>query len=111
MSVYVDDMRAPYGRLIMCHMVSDDPTHAELHDMADKIGVARKWFQGDHYDICLSKRAKAVQFGAVECTMEDASRITVPRRLDARADAWEAKGDHEMAAKCREHAREIRERE
>lgn len=64
MSVYVDDMRAPFGRLIMCHMVADD--EAELHEMADRIGIARKWFQGDHYDVCLSKRAAAVRFGAKE---------------------------------------------
>lgn len=75
MSVFVDDMRAPYGRLIMCHMIAD--TEAELHVMARRIGVARKWFQDPrtmrgvshpHYDICLSKRALAVSFGAVEIT-------------------------------------------
>ena len=58
MTVYVDDMRAPFGRLVMCHMIADTP--AELHAMADRIGVARKWFQnkgsGPHYDIALSKR-------------------------------------------------------
>ena len=64
MTVYVDNMRAPFGRLIMCHMLAD--TEAELHAMAARIGVARKWYQGDHYDICLSKRAAAVRFGAVE---------------------------------------------
>ena len=53
MSVYVDNMRAPYRRMIMCHMIAD--TEAELHAMADSIGVARKWYQGDHYDICLAK--------------------------------------------------------
>jgi hypothetical protein len=61
-SVYVDDMRARYGRMIMCHMLADTP--AELHAMADRIGVARRWFQNKastpHYDIALSKRALAV---------------------------------------------------
>lgn len=59
MTVYVDDMRANFGRMIMCHMVADD--EGELHAMADKIGVARRWYQGDHYDIALVKRAKAVE--------------------------------------------------
>ena len=43
--VYVDDYNAPYGRMTMCHMMAD--TLEELHAMADKIGIARKWFQ-DH---------------------------------------------------------------
>lgn len=79
MAVYVDDMRAPFGRLIMCHMVAD--TEAELHAMADKIGVDRKWYQYPkksrypHYDIALSKRALAVQAGAQEIRWRDAPAI------------------------------------
>lgn len=79
MSVYVDDMRAPFGRLIMCHMVAD--TEAELHAMADRIGVDRKWYQYPkksrypHYDIALSKRALAVEAGAKEIRWRDAPAI------------------------------------
>lgn len=73
MAVYVDDMRARYRRMIMCHMVAD--TEVELHAMADAIGVARRWHQGDHYDICLSKRKQAVAAGAVEITWRQASAI------------------------------------
>ena len=78
MSVYVDDMHAPYGRLIMCHMLAD--TDAELHAMADRIGVARKWHQGDHYDIALSKRRLAIKFGAVEITALAAGIMAMHRR-------------------------------
>lgn len=71
MSVYVDDMQAPFGRMVMCHMAAD--TTAELLTMADRIGVARRWLQRsrtdrEHFDICLSKRAMAVRSGAIEVT-------------------------------------------
>lgn len=82
MTVYVDNMRAPFGRMVMCHMIAD--SEAELHAMADKIGVARKWFQkkasGDHYDIALSKRAMAVQNGAVEITLRQCAAMCYRRR-------------------------------
>ena len=78
MTVYVDDMNASFGRMIMCHMIAD--TEDELHAMADKIGVARKWYQKDHYDISLSKRAEAVRLGAVEITFRDAGLMMMDRR-------------------------------
>jgi len=79
MPVYVDDMRAPFGRMVMCHMVAD--TLDELHAMADRIGVARRWYQGPpktrhpHYDIALSKRALAVAAGAQEIRWRDTPDI------------------------------------
>lgn len=79
MVCYVDDMQAPYGRMTMCHMIGD--TDEELHAMALKIGVHRRWFQGDHYDICKSKRALAVQHGAQEITWRQASCMMMFRRF------------------------------
>jgi len=78
MTVYVDEMRARYGRMIMCHMLSD--SESELHAMADRIGVARKWYQGDHYDIALSKRALAIKNGAVVVTRRQLGRMLLNRR-------------------------------
>lgn len=78
MTVYVDDMRA-------CHMIAD--TDDELHAMADRIGVARKWHQSppkashSHYDICLSKRAQAVAAGAIEITWKQAACMAHRRRV------------------------------
>lgn len=82
MTVYVDDMRAPFGRLIMCHMVAD--TSEELLEMADKIGVARKWIQypntgKEHFDIALSKRKLAVEHGAVEITWKELGKAVMDR--------------------------------
>lgn len=67
MSVYVDEAVWPFGRMTMCHMLAD--TDEELHAMAQKIGVARRYHQSrrySHYDICKSKRALAVANGAIE---------------------------------------------
>ena len=77
MTVYVDAARWPLGRMLMCHMMSEDLE--ELHAMADTIGVARKHFQGDHYDVCKSKRELALRNGAVEGTGRD--MIAIRRKL------------------------------
>ena len=72
MTVYVDDAYIPYGRMKMCHMIAD--TEEELHDMADKVGLKREWFQNTsrpHYDVGMGKRAIAVQNGAVETTTRE----------------------------------------
>lgn len=67
----------------MCHMIAD--TERELHAMADKIGVARRWYQvqasAPHYDICRSKRALAVKLGAVE--IEDVKLVELIRAMRA----------------------------
>lgn len=83
MTVFVDDMKAPFGRMLMCHMVADSTE--ELLAMADRIGVARKWLQkpgapSEHFDICMAKRADAVAAGAVEVTMRDAARLVAAKR-------------------------------
>lgn len=83
MSVYVDEPVYAYRRMLMCHMLAD--TLDELHAMADRIGVARRWYQGPpttrtpHYDICKSKRALAVQHGAVE--VDRRRMVEIRRRL------------------------------
>ncbi|TXG96146.1 MAG: DUF4031 domain-containing protein [Nevskiaceae bacterium] len=83
MSVYVDPPVWPFGRMLMCHLTADSLD--ELHGMADRIGVARKWFQSKtrypHYDICKSKRALAVQAGAIEVSSKEL--VLVAKRLRA----------------------------
>ncbi len=85
MTVYVDDMRAPFSRMIMCHLVAD--TDEELHAMADAIGVARRWHQKpdtvhSHYDICQSKRVLAVKLGAVQIKRKELGEL-IQRKRDA----------------------------
>jgi hypothetical protein len=84
MAVYVDDMNASFGRMKMSHMLAD--TDEELHAMAARIGVARKWHQApprhdSHYDIALSKKALAVAAGAVEITLRQAGSMNFRRRV------------------------------
>jgi hypothetical protein len=86
MPVYIDDMHTvPMGkfrRMKMSHLIAD--SDAELNAMADKIGVARKWFQdtisGPHYDISITKRKLAVKAGAVEITMRQCAMMCANRR-------------------------------
>jgi len=65
-------MYAPFRRMKMCHMIAD--TDDELHAMADKIGMKRKWHQAppkssqSHYDVGMGLRAHAVRNGAIEIT-------------------------------------------
>jgi adenylyl- and sulfurtransferase ThiI len=75
LSVYVDNGRRPLRmkrgrRAVMCHMLAD--TEEELHTMAARLGLRREWYQGDHYDIALVNRRKAVEYGAVEITQREA---------------------------------------
>lgn len=69
MPVYVDNMRAKYQGMVMCHMVAD--TLEELHIMAEKIGLRPEWFQMSnsgvpHYDIPIFRREMALENGATE---------------------------------------------
>jgi hypothetical protein len=91
MSVYVDDMRAPYGRMVMCHMTAD--SSEELLAMARTIGVSERWIQEpgtwqEHFDISLGKRALAVKAGAVEATGRERVMAMIEKR------EAQANGDH-----------------
>lgn len=71
MTVYVDDMRAKFGRMIMCHLIADSTD--ELLTMVGRIGVQRKWIQhagrpDEHFDIAVGKRDLAIAAGATTIT-------------------------------------------
>lgn len=88
MSVYVDDMEAPFGRMLMCHMVAD--TKEELLEMADKIGVARKWIQKEgtiyeHFDIAKTKKVLALAYGAKSIGMHELAEIFEAKRAKSNA--------------------------
>jgi hypothetical protein len=79
MSVYVGPSIYPFGRMIMCHMVAD--SLEELHAMADRIGIQRRWFQDTrhpHYDISKGKRQLAILAGAHE--IDDRQSVEIALR-------------------------------
>lgn len=72
MTVYVGEMfecipNRNWRYQTACHMFADDED--ELHELAQRIGLQRSWFQGhtslDHYDLTVSKRIQAIAAGAV----------------------------------------------
>lgn len=87
MAVYVDNFAdtgaGNFGRMKMSHLVAD--SQKELLEFVDKIGVQRKWIQDynsprEHFDICLSKKAKAIKLGAIEIHMQQLSKATSSRK-------------------------------
>jgi len=52
-----------HGRL-WSHLVSTE-SYAELHDFAGRLGISRRAFEGDHYDIPQERYADVVAAGAV----------------------------------------------
>lgn len=69
MTVYVDDVRHKFGRMVMCHIWAD--SLGELLQMAHRVGVNSRWLQQPpkaswvHFDISLGKKDLAISYGAV----------------------------------------------
>ena len=98
MTVYIDGARNGFGRMVMCHMLADTP--AELHAMADAIGMKREWYQSPdkasfpHYDLSLSRRKLALDRGAKELTRQElnAHMKATKARLIAEGHTWQSAG-------------------
>jgi hypothetical protein len=71
----VDPAVWPWRGELWSHLVSD-VSYDELHAFAGRLGVPRRAFQGDHYDIPASLREPALALGA-----EDVSARELLRRL------------------------------
>ncbi len=63
MAVLVDPAVWHWRGQLWAHLVSD-VSYDELHDFAAALGVPRRAFQGDHYDIPASLRETALALGA-----------------------------------------------
>ncbi|MFF7331020.1 DUF4031 domain-containing protein [Streptomyces sp. NPDC090306] len=74
MTVYIDPPSWPgHGRL-WSHLVSD-VSYAELHTFAEGLGVPRRAFERDHYDVPSHRYADAVRAGAVEVRSREVVRL------------------------------------
>ncbi len=77
MTVYIDPPTWPgHGRL-WSHLISDT-SYAELHEFAATLGIPRRAFERDHYDVIADRYAGAVAAGA-----RPVSTREIVRRLHA----------------------------
>ena len=63
MAVLVDQAIWPWRGRRWAHLVSDT-SYEELHVFAERLGLKREWFQGDHYDVPADYRERAIELGA-----------------------------------------------
>ena len=91
MSVYVDPLMQHGWKLRghvvkSCHLYAD--TLDELHTMAERIGLKRKWFQEHpflpHYDLTAVRRLAALRAGAKEASRHEMVAVLRARRLSIR---------------------------
>ena len=77
MAVLIDEPRWPQHGRLWSHLVSDE-SFEELHEFAERMGIPRRGFHGDHYDVPAEYYDEAVHLGAVPTPSRD-----VVRRLRA----------------------------
>jgi hypothetical protein len=63
-TILIDEARWWFRGEKWCHLVSD-VSYDELHRFADAVGIPRRGFQGDHYDVPESYRIAMIDAGAV----------------------------------------------
>lgn len=67
MAVLIDEPIWPFRGRLWCHLVSDT-SYDELHLVAERLGIPRRAFQGDHYDVPAEMRDEAIAQGAQPVT-------------------------------------------
>lgn len=63
MTILVDEAIWPWRGRLWAHLVSDT-SQEELHAFAARLGLPRRIFQGDHYDVPTEVRQRALALGA-----------------------------------------------
>jgi hypothetical protein len=62
-AILVDDAKWHWRGRVWAHLVSDS-SYDELHAFAARLGIPRRAFQGDHYDVPAEYREAAIALGA-----------------------------------------------
>ena len=74
-----------------CHLFAD--TLDELHLLAEEIGIKRAWFQDrpafPHYDLTSGRRAKALEFGAIDLNLDQEAKHIRRKRVEFTASQEE----------------------
>jgi hypothetical protein len=83
MTVLVDPAVWPWRGRRWAHLVSDE-SYEELHALAAQLGIERRWFQGDHYDVPEEIRLRAIELGAVPVPSRELVRRLVGSGLRQR---------------------------
>jgi hypothetical protein len=68
--ILVDEARWPWRGRRWAHLASDT-SYDELHLFAARLGVPRRAFQGDHYDLPTEVRLQAIRLGARPVTSRE----------------------------------------
>ncbi|MFF8192447.1 DUF4031 domain-containing protein [Streptomyces bobili] len=74
MTLYIDPPDWPGHGRMWSHLVSD-VSFEELHRFADELGVPRRAFERDHYDIPSHRYREVVEAGAVEVRSREVVRL------------------------------------
>ncbi|HKC28101.1 MAG TPA: DUF4031 domain-containing protein [Jatrophihabitans sp.] len=88
MACYVDTVRdypnAGLRHTRFCHLLAD--SRNELHQMADALGVPRRYFQDHpwrwHHDLPEPLRARAIELGAKEITLREVGSLLKQRKAE-----------------------------
>ena len=83
MTVYIDPPNWPGHGRMWSHLVSD-VSYAELQAFADRLGVPRRAFERDHYDIPSPRYDEVVAAGAVEVSSREVVRLLTAAGLRRR---------------------------
>jgi Protein of unknown function (DUF4031) len=92
MAILVDDAIWPWRGRVWAHLVSDTSID-ELHAFAERLGIPRRAFQGDHYDVTDELRDCAIAEGAHAVTSRDI--VTALRAAGLRKHPTATTGHHQ----------------
>jgi hypothetical protein len=110
MSVYIDQARNAYRRMVMGHMVADSVL--DLFEMAQAIGMHSGWFQPrsfPHFDVSLTRRDLARARGALDVDRREIVRVMRRYRLRLDQDPYEKRAlDLLVERPCYDLAAELR---